>query len=516
LVSSNDSRPPTNETRSEASPGAGDSTINVPPVSQPSDRRKKPPLTVADQALAEDDSTGIPAGTMFAEFRIKEQLGAGAMGEVYRATQLGLDRSVALKLLPLELAKDPVLVERFRRETQTLASLDHPHIVRAIATGENGGWCYTAMQFVDGRPLQDWLDEQGHLTVGDALHVALVCASALEHAHERGVIHRDIKPENVLVSRSGIAYLADFGLVRLMDADMAMTASGTGLGTPEYMPPEQCEDARSATAQSDIYSLGVTLYVMLTGALPHAGSSLIELLFAKRTGKYKPARSLNPEVPDRVDLIIQKMLVPDPTQRYMSCTELIRDLSTVHRHSASLSFAEVPEAERYVAWGPWSVQSQPSPAASTPGSVPKKSKKQPVMPTETMTWFVSHRNKLGKDVLSKMNTDELINALEKRMIPFSAQVKRRDKERLRSLADHQEFLPVLKRMGVQITPSPAQKKKNTARRRKRRRNRYKECLDLLLRVLVGVAAAYGLVRGIADVGGLFTSDPQEQEQPVDP
>ena len=438
------------------------------------------------------------------------------MGQVYRATQMGLDRSVAIKLLPLELADNPTLVERFRRETQTLASLDHPHIVRAIATGESGGWYYTAMEFVDGRPLQDWLDEKGHLTVGDALHIALVCASALGHAHSRGVIHRDIKPSNVLVSRSGVAYLADFGLVRLLQDDMSMTASGTSLGTPEYMPPEQCEDARSATIQSDIYSLGVMLYVMLTGDLPHEGTSLVELLFAKRSGVYKPAKSRNPEVPDRVDLILQKTLAPESSHRYASCAELIRDLSTVRRHNDSLSIAEVAEAERYVAWGPWSAEPQATSEARVAASVPKKSSPEPITPADRMPWFVSHRNKLGKDVLSKMNTDELIIALEKRMIPVSAQVKRRDNERFRSLADHQEFLPALKRLGVKIKPSSGTQKKRQIRRKRRRRNQSKERLDLLLRVLVGAAAAYGLVRGIADVGGLFTSDPQEQEQPVDP
>lgn len=518
MISSSEFVLPSNETRSEAQSGGqgGDSTIDLPPVDRPGDRAKDPPSTVSSQTGRDRRRSGIAAGTMFAEFRVQERIGAGSMGDVYRATQLGLDRSVALKVLPLELAKDPALVERFRRETRTLASLDHPHIVRAVGGGETGGWHYAAMEFVDGRPLQDWLDEQGgRLTVGDALHVALVCAAALEHAHSRGVIHRDIKPSNVLISRNGIARVADFGLVRLMNEDLSVTASGTGLGTPEYMPPEQCEDARSATVQSDIYSLGVMLYVMLTGDLPHVGTSLVELLFAKQSDVFKPAKSLNPDVPERVDLILQKALAPDRAHRYASCTDFIRDLATVHRHNDSLSFAEVPAAERYVAWGAWSANASATPAANATGRVTKKPAVDPTLPADRV-WYVSHRNKLGKDVLSKMNTDELINALDNRLLPVSAQVKRLVNERYRSLADHQEFLPALKRLGVKINPSSAQKKKTTTRRKKRRRDKQKERLDLILRLLVGVAAAYGLVRGIADIGGLLSSDPQQQEQPLDP
>jgi serine/threonine-protein kinase len=514
VISSSEFRLPPNETRSEATSRNGDSTVNLPPIDKSSGRKKKLHSTVADQTRRDTDRPGIAAGTMFAEFRVQERIGAGSMGEVYRATQLGLDRSVALKLLPLKLAYDPTLVERFRRETHTLASLDHPHIVRAISAGESGGWHYAAMEFVDGRPLQDWLDDLGRLTVGDALHVVLVCAAALEHAHNQGVVHRDIKASNVLVSRAGVAKLSDFGLVRLVREDMSMTASGTGLGTPEYMPPEQCEDARSATAQSDIYSLGVMLYVMLTGELPCVGTSLVELLFAKRSGVFKSAKSLNPEVPERADLILQKMLAPEPSHRYANCTELIRDLTTVHRHNESLSFVDVEEADRYVAWGPWCAESRATAEVIAAAGHVAKPVVEPVTPNDRV-WYVSHRNKLGKDVLSKMNTADLINALDNRLLPASSQVKRLANERFRSLADHQEFLPALKRLGVKIKPSAATQKKRKLRKKKRRRDRTKERLDLMLRVLVGAAAAYGLVRGIADVGGLFTSDPQEQEQPVD-
>lgn len=452
------------------------------------------------------------------------------MGEVFLATQSSLNRRVALKLLPKEFAANATLLERFLREAKSLAALDHPHIVRVYAIGAEAGHHYAAIEFIDGASLQDILDQKKRLSVGDAIHIALVCASALEHAHNLGIIHRDIKPTNILISRNGRAKVADFGLVKLVEADMSMTATGTGLGTPEYMAPEQSYDARAATPASDIFSLGAMLYVMLTGELPYKGSSVVEFLAAKQTGRYPPARSINPEVPERLDLVIHRTLVPEPKQRYENCTEFIRDLAWLGRHNDSLSFCE--SKKPYVAYGAWSAAAapiastppaRPTATTSTAGSAARTASPGSPKPDSSSAdsaakmWYVSHKNKLGKDVLSKMMTDELILALERKLLPPNAKVKSAQNQPFRPLSDHNEFHPVLGRLGVPIRKSPAAQQKSRSRRTKRRKKKRSETTDLILRIVVGLCAAYGFIRGVMDIVAVFRPEaPPVVEEPAEP
>ena len=521
MSSSSDFRLPAGDTRSEADPGGGDSTPDVPDIAPRESERQPaqgPGSTVFNDKPPKpaNSQPAIAEGTELGDFRIARPIGEGSMGEVYRATQISLDRPVALKILPKEFASNSTLLERFVRESKSLAALDHPHIVRVFATGEVDGTHYAALEFINGVSLQDILDQLKRLPVGDALHIALVCATALEHAHSRGIIHRDVKPSNVLVSRQGMAKVADFGLVKLVDTDMSMTATGTGLGTPEYMAPEQSFDARNVSPASDVFSLGAMLYVMLTGELPYKGTSVVEFLKAKQSGKYEPARSLNPEVPERLELILHKALVPDPKQRYESCAAFIRDLASLRRHNDSLSF--VDHKHPYVAYGAWSSMATPAPspastgqtaaaAAGTTSARPAAAASAtpdtgPAEPQAKM-WYVAHKNKLGKSVLSKMMTDELILALERKLLPVSAQVKSAQNQPFRPLADHSEFHPVLTRLGVKVRRSPAAQQKRAARKQKRRRKKQTETADLVLRLVVGLCASYGLIRGLMDIGNLF-------------
>lgn len=526
MTSSSEFQLPAGDTHSEGDPGGGDSTLDLPDMEALKAGKKRSPnrgSTVFDNKPGKSQKRPAPESEIrqLGDFRIKEAIGEGSMGEVFLAEQSSLDRKVALKLLPKEFASNDTLRERFLREAKSLAALDHPHIVRIFAMGEEAGHHYAAMEFIDGASLQDIIDQKKRLSVGDAVQITLVCATALEHAHSLGIVHRDIKPANILVSRDGMAKVADFGLVKLVQSDMSMTATGTGLGTPEYMAPEQSYDARTATPASDVFSLGAMLYVMLTGELPYKGESVVEFLTAKQKGKYTPAKSLNPEVPERLDLIIHRTLVPEPKQRYASCSELIRDLSTLGRHSESLSFCD--SKTPYVAYGAWSKSSSTSTVPGSVGSATTSSASRsggqkssapqrttspaPGNDSTAKMWYVSHKNKLGKQVLSKMMTDELILAIERRLLPPTAQVKSAQNQPFKPLGDHSEFHPVLGRLGVPIRKSPAAQQKSAGQKKRRRKKKRSETTDLLLRAVVGLCAAYGLVRGLMDIAGVFQDEP---------
>ena len=177
------------------------------------------------------------------DFKLLKKLGQGGMGSVYKAHQISLDRPCALKVLSKELARKPDFVKRFKQEAISMAKIDHPNVVKCFAVDEARGMHFVAMEYIDGRSLQDWLDAMGRLSVPDAIHVGLLCADALKLAHGVNMIHRDIKPDNILISSKGEVKVADFGLAKALDDDMSMTQSGTGLGTPHYMPPEQARNA---------------------------------------------------------------------------------------------------------------------------------------------------------------------------------------------------------------------------------------------------------------------------------
>ena len=273
------------------------------------------------------------------DFKLLKKLGQGGMGEVYLAKQVSLDRQVALKILSKEMAKKPGFVERFVREARAMARIDHPNAVKVYAADSDKGLNYVGIEYIDGQSMQDWIDQIGTLEVGDAINVILSCADALNHAHELNLIHRDIKPDNILVTKKGVVKVADFGLAKALDdEDMSMTQSGTGLGTPLYMPPEQARDAKNVDHRTDIYALGCTFYYFLTGRLPFEGSSVLKLIVAKEKGQYPAARSLNSKIPEKLSLMIDKMIQKEPKHRYSSCSEIINGLDQLGLENESLSF----------------------------------------------------------------------------------------------------------------------------------------------------------------------------------
>jgi serine/threonine protein kinase len=280
------------------------------------------------------------------DFQILRKLGAGATAGVYQAWQRSLKRPVALKVLAKHLALQPAVVERFTREARVMDSLVHPNIVRFYGTGKEEGFAFLAMELVEGFTTNALVARRGRFPVGDAVHCALVCARALHYAHLRDIVHRDIKPSNIMVNRLGHLKITDLGLARPVQEEMSLTATGVGVGTPEYMAPEQFHNAKHADRRSDVYGLGGVLYFLLTGKPPFQGDSMVRLFHLKEQGRFVSARQLNHEVPPRLDLIIDKMLARDRQYRYANCESLIADLERLALAHPHLSFNPLHTAPR--------------------------------------------------------------------------------------------------------------------------------------------------------------------------
>jgi serine/threonine-protein kinase len=272
------------------------------------------------------------------DYRLLKKLGSGSMGDVYKAREINQGRDVAVKVLYKHLAAIPSFLHRFHREARLMARLDHPNIVRCIEVGAAHGFHYLVMELIDGLSLEAWRARLGRLPVPDAVHIALACARALQHAHERNLVHRDVKPDNVLITSQGVVKVADLGLAKIRDEDVSLTQTGTGAGTPLYMSPEQARNAKHVDGRSDIYSLGCMLYGLLTGVLPFNGSGFLDIVQAKEKGVFPPARRLCSQVPDGLDRILARMITKNPDQRYQSCADLIQDLEWQELARPNLSF----------------------------------------------------------------------------------------------------------------------------------------------------------------------------------
>src|SRR5919199_2638829 len=260
-------------------------------------------------------------------YSLVEPLGGGGMARVYLAHDEILDRSVALKILREQYAEDEEFVERFRQEARSAASLSHPNIISVYDQGrsEDGAY-YMAMEYVPRGTLKDRIGREGALAPEVAAGVALQIAGALSAAHEKGVIHRDIKPQNVLVTGAGDVKVADFGIARA--ASSTATATGIVLGTAGYMSPEQAK-GEPVGPRSDLYSLGVVLYEMLTGNLPYEADSAIAQAIKHINERPCSPRKANPEVPEALDALTIKLLAKNPGDRYASAAELADDLERV-------------------------------------------------------------------------------------------------------------------------------------------------------------------------------------------
>lgn len=277
-------------------------------------------------------------------YEIERRVGRGGMADVFKAHDLLLDRTVAIKVLFPEYATDPAFVERFRREAQAVASLNHPNIVGVYDWGRSGNTYFMAMEFVEGRTLSDILRQRGKLSPEQAVDIAGAVSSALSFAHRGNVIHRDIKPGNILIGNNGDVKVADFGIARAIDAahDSNLTQDGSVMGTATYFSPEQAQ-GHPSDARSDIYSLGIVLYEMVSGRPPFVGDNALATAYMQVNDRPTPLRELVPGIPRDFEVIVAKCLAKDPTVRYESSELLREDLRNFRQGKPLMAHADLQQ-----------------------------------------------------------------------------------------------------------------------------------------------------------------------------
>ena len=280
-------------------------------------------------------------------YEIGKRIGRGGMAEIFQARDILLDRPVAMKVLFPEFATDPAFVERFRREAQAAANLNHPNIVAVYDWGKINNTYYIAMEYVNGRTLADILKQSGTLTPMQVCDVMSEVASALISAHHNGVIHRDIKPGNILVSTTGQVKVADFGIARALGAgvEQGLTQTGAVMGTATYFSPEQAQGAHT-DQRSDIYSLGIVMYEMLSGVAPFTGENAVAIAYKQVHELAMPLNQRPASVPIEVAAIVAKCMKKSPDDRYTSAEEVRNELRRFVEGMPVLAVSEKTEAER--------------------------------------------------------------------------------------------------------------------------------------------------------------------------
>ncbi len=296
----------------------------------------------------------LASGAQLAHYRILSRLGGGGMGEVYLAQDVNLERPVALKILPPELAHDADRMRRFIQEAKTASALSHPNVARVFEIGEADGVSFLAMEYIEGETLAAHIGG-APLSLGEAIEIAIQVADALDAAHVKGIVHRDIKPANIMIGPRGRVSVLDFGLAKMKPpggvsgvsrtATQFLTDPGMVMGTVHYMSPEQAL-GREADERSDLFSLGVVLYEMATGRLPYAGANATELLMQILHAQPEAMARFNYETPPELERIVRKCLEKDRERRYQSARDLQVDLQNLERSFIPAGGAEKSGATR--------------------------------------------------------------------------------------------------------------------------------------------------------------------------
>jgi len=340
------------------------------------------------------EEIGAPAmsigkGTIIGGFQVERTIGKGAMGTVYLAKQLSMDRMVALKILPQMVTVDKEMVQRFINEVHMLARVDHPNIVTAFEAGEHEGVYYLAMTYVDGEDLGTRIKREGKIPEKEALQIMRKAAVALAYAwNEHKILHNDMKPDNILIDHKGEVRIMDLGLAKDTFESTGLTMSGVAFGTPNYMSPEQATGARDLDFRSDQYAVGASLYRLITGALPHSGTSVIEVLTKKNTEPIPSPRRINPEITEGCEHLLTVLMAKERQLRYDTWEEVITDIDHVIN-------GELPQAAM-----PGEGESTIIPLAT---SRHKQADLAETMADSDQTPLVSDKNGRGEAPLKKIN-----------------------------------------------------------------------------------------------------------------
>ncbi len=273
------------------------------------------------------DSSKAAVLQTLGNYELLEKIAEGGMGAIYRGRHLASGQVVAIKIMPPHMAANPVLLTRFEQEFRAASRLNHPNVVRALDYNDSGSTPYLVMEFVDGESLGQKVERDGKMPEAEAIRIIAQVAQGLHRAHKQGLVHRDVKPDNILLTHDGVAKLADLGLVKEAESDLNLTKTGRGLGTPHFMAPEQFRNAKNADVRCDVYSLGATLYQLVTGELPFRSNGPLDAWMKKIHNDLTPPRQLVPELSERIDWAILRAMSADPAKRPGSCREFVEDLT---------------------------------------------------------------------------------------------------------------------------------------------------------------------------------------------
>lgn len=274
----------------------------------------------------------VRTGQRIPGYKIMEKLGAGAMATVFKARQLSLYRLVAIKILPRKYSSNKQFIDRFYAEGRAAAQLNHPNIVQAYDVGNAGEFHYFVMEFVDGQTVHDAIIANRRFNETEAVDIGIAVAEALQHAHAKGLIHRDIKPKNIMITPQGVVKVADLGLARAIDdKEAALAEAGKAYGTPYYISPEQIRGEVNVNAQADLYSLGATMYHMVTGNVPYNGKNPNEVMQKHLKSDLVPPDHVNSKLSTGISEIIEMMMAKSRKDRYKNCADLLTDLRAIRR-----------------------------------------------------------------------------------------------------------------------------------------------------------------------------------------